>query len=100
MSLEPGTIARFHWVRLLGYAACVLKRRATIQRGQLVLERPVELPEGSVVEITIAEGDEDLDLSDAELEERDAFLAAGLAEVMRGDGVDARELVAHARQRR
>jgi hypothetical protein len=78
----------------------MLKRRATIQRGQLVLERPVELPEGSVVEITIADGGEELDLSDAEVEERDVFLAAGLAEVIRGEGVDARELVARARSSR
>ena len=50
--------------------------------------------------VTIAEGDEELELSDAELEERDAVLAAGLAEVMRGEGADAREVVALARQRR
>ena len=86
--------------RTVAYADGVLRRRATIQRGQLVLDRPVELPEGSVVEVTIAEGDEELELSDAELEERDAVLAAGLAEVMRGEGADAREVVALARQRR
>lgn len=65
-----------------------------------MLERPVELPEGSIVEITIAEDDSEYDLSDAELEERDALLAVGLAELMRGEGVDAREVVNRARQRR
>ena len=61
--------------------------RAHIHRGQIVLDEPVELPEGVAVEVWLPDHD---DLTDEERGELDAALDESAAQFARGEFEDAR----------
>ena len=60
---------------------------AHIRNGQIVLDDPVDLPEGAAVEVLLPDQDEMTDEERAELE---AELEESAAEFERGEIVDAR----------
>jgi hypothetical protein len=69
--------------------------RARVKNGRLVLDEPIDLPEGTVVELLPA------DVSD-ELDEEDrsrllAAIAASCAELDRGEGIPADEVLREVR---
>ncbi len=60
--------------------------RAHIHNGQIVLDEPVELPEGVAVEVLLPDND---DLTAAERGELDAALEESAAQFARGELEDA-----------
>ena len=58
------------------------KLTARVVKGRLVLDEPTQLPEGTEVELTIAEED---DLGDEEREELHAAIRDGAAQADRGE---------------
>ena len=65
--------------------------KATVRGGRLVLDEPVDLPEGSEVELTMVERGDDLDDEDrARLHEA---LHAAAAETKAGLAIDADEVL-------
>jgi len=60
--------------------------RAHVQNGQIVLDEPVELPEGVAVEVLLPEHD---DLSTDERVELEVAIEESAAEFARGEFVDA-----------
>ena len=70
---------------------CMKTLKARVHNGRLVLDEPTELPEGTELELTIADVEDDLDL-----EERSALHAAleqAWASVKAGDMVPASDLL-------
>ena len=61
--------------------------KAHVHNGQIVLDEPVELPEGAVVEVLLPENDE---LTVEERRELDDALEQSAAEFARGELEDAR----------
>jgi hypothetical protein len=66
--------------------------KARVQNGRLIVDEPTELPEGTVLELTVADPGDELD--DEERAELHAALEEGLAEMKTGGGVDAADLLA------
>lgn len=62
--------------------------RAVVTNGKIVPETPLTFPEGSVLEIVMVDDEEGLD--DEERRERDAAIDDGIAEALRGEGMEAR----------
>jgi hypothetical protein len=60
--------------------------KAHVQNGQIVLDEPVELPEGVAVEVLLPENDELTDVERAELE---TALEESAAQFARGEFEDA-----------
>ncbi len=65
--------------------------KAQVRGGRLVLDEPTELPEGSEVELTLVEPQEEFDPE--ERAKLDAALDAGIAAARSGDHVDADEFI-------
>jgi hypothetical protein len=59
-----------------------------VQNGQVVLAEPLDLPDGSEVEVVLPD-----DMTADERAELEAEIEAGYAEVERGEVVDAREVL-------
>jgi len=71
--------------------------RARVHNGRLVLDEPVDLPEGTVVDLVpVDEGD---DLDDAERARLHAALDAARAELARGESIDAAVVLDELRSR-
>ena len=64
--------------------------KAQVRGGRLVVDEPVDLPEGAEVELTIVEDD---DFDPEERARLDAALDAGIAAARAGDLVDADEVI-------
>lgn len=71
--------------------------KARVQNGRIVVNEPTDLPEGTVLELVVADPGDELD--DEERAELHAALAQGLAELQTGDGTDADELLSELRAR-
>ncbi|WP_434045751.1 MULTISPECIES: hypothetical protein [Sorangium] len=71
--------------------------KARVQNGRIVVNEPTDLPEGTVLELVVADPGDELD--DEERAELHAALAEGLAELRAGGGVDADELLSELRAR-
>ena len=70
--------------------------KAHVKNGRLVMDEPTELPEGTEVELVVADDDFDA-------EERARLLAAiddGIEDFERGDHVDGFEFIAQLRAKR
>jgi hypothetical protein len=65
--------------------------KAQVRGGRLVLDEPTELPEGTEVELTLVESQENFD--PGERARLDAALDAGIAAARSGDHVDAEEFI-------
>jgi hypothetical protein len=73
----------------------VLTMKARVRRGRLVLDEPTDLPEGSEVELVVAdEGDE---LDDEDRARLHAALSRSAEQFAAGRGIDADEALARLR---
>ncbi|OGQ81860.1 MAG: hypothetical protein A2289_03505 [Deltaproteobacteria bacterium RIFOXYA12_FULL_58_15] len=73
---------------------CTLK--AVVHGGRVVVEEPVDYPDGTVVELAVVEtGDEDL--TEAQLARLDASLDASRKELEAGKGIPAEEVIRRLR---
>jgi len=64
--------------------------RAHVHDGQIVLDEPVDLPEGAAVEVRLPEHNDDDHLTAEEHAEFEAALEEGVADFARGNFEDAR----------
>ena len=71
--------------------------KAEVENGRLVVDEPTDLPEGTKLDLVLADPGDDLD--DEERAELHAALDEGLAELKAGGGVDASEVLARLRSR-
>ncbi len=69
-----------------------LTLKAKVRGGRLVLDEPIDLPEGSEVELVPVKAGDDLD--DAERARLDAAIERGVEQVRAGEGVGADEAFA------
>jgi hypothetical protein len=65
--------------------------KAVIHGGRVVVEEPVDYPDGTVVELAVVETGEDL--SEAELARLDASLDVSRKELEAGQGIPAEEVL-------
>lgn len=73
----------------------MLTMKARVRRGRLVLDEPTELPEGSEVELVLADDGDELD--DDDRARLDASLQRSAAQFAAGRGIDADEALARLR---
>jgi len=91
MSIDPTSSAAT-------IGSMVAKYTATVIDGQLVLDEPTELPDGTKVEISVAWSEDQLSP-----EERQALVASlkrGLAQAARGEGISREEMRARLMAKR
>ncbi|KYF96859.1 hypothetical protein BE17_05575 [Sorangium cellulosum] len=72
--------------------------KARVQNGRIVVNEPTDLPEGTVLELVVADPGDELD--DEERAELHAALAEGLAELRTGGGIDAEAVLSELQARR
>ncbi len=77
-------------------ASMVHALRAHVKNGRLVLDEPVDLPDGTVVDLVPADEADDLD--EGECARQAAVIATSRAEVGRGEGRPAVEVLARLRE--
>ena len=80
-----------------GMVRCGMSFRARISHGRIVVDEPVDLPEGTVLDLVV--DDEGDDLDDAEREALHAQLARSFAEATAGKTRPVTELLAELRAR-
>jgi hypothetical protein len=68
--------------------------RGRIESGRIVVDEPIDLPDGTEVEIAVAEGD---DMSPEERAELDASIERGMAQAEHGEGISAEEMLRRLR---
>ena len=92
------TLTEFAKVPALWYAIDVTHAlRATVKDGHLVLDEPVDLPEGTVVDLMpIDQGD---DLDDEDRARLHAALDRSQRDFLAGKGIPAQEVLAELRAR-
>lgn len=72
--------------------------RATVRSGRLVIDEPVDLPEGTEVELFIVDAENAPDeLDDAERELIDEAIESAARSVARGEAVDEEEVLRRVR---
>jgi hypothetical protein len=71
--------------------------KAHVVNGQIILDEPVELPEGAVAEVRLMDDDEESPEERAEIE---AAIDEGLADVDAGNVMDFDDYIASLRTRR
>jgi hypothetical protein len=71
-------------------------RRGQIEKGVVVLREPTDAPDGTEVTVIIGRADEEVQVSDEELQAIDA----GLSEAKRPDRIDARSFLRELRRAR
>lgn len=71
--------------------------KAHVVNGQIILDEPVELPEGAVAEVRLLDDDEESPEERAEIE---AAIDEGLADVDAGNVMDFDDYIASLRARR
>jgi hypothetical protein len=72
--------------------------RARVRNGRIVLDEPTTLPEGTEVDLVLADGGDDLD--DQERAELEQAIEEGLADAREGRHEDASVVMARLRSRR
>ena len=75
----------------------VMALEAHVVNGRIVLDEPVELPEGATVEVHVSDPLVDA-MSDQEREALERSLARGVAQAKAGDLIDADEVLAELRR--
>lgn len=71
--------------------------RAHVRNGQIVLDEPVELPDGTLVEVLVPLGEESMTPEEQAEIEREVDLS--WAEYQRGEYIEARELIRQSKSR-
>lgn len=69
---------------------------ARVRNGRLILDAPTDLPDGTEIELSPAD---DLDLTPEERVRLDAAIERGLAQLERGEGIPAEEVIRRLRAR-
>lgn len=72
----------------LGCMTTALKAR--VRAGRLIVDEPTDLPDGTELELVVAD---DLQLSERDREEIDGLIAQGLADVRAGRTVPAEDVI-------
>jgi len=72
--------------------------RTRVQGGRIRFDEPVDLPEGTEVEVTVTDAGDDLD--DAERARLHAALELAAGELSRGEGIPASEVLERLRAKR
>ena len=75
-----------------------LTLKGRVKAGRLVIDDPVDLPDGSEVELAVVDAGDDLD--GAERERLHAALLEAQAEIDRGEGIPAEQVIERLRRRR
>jgi hypothetical protein len=70
--------------------------RGHVEGGRIIVDEPVDLPDGTEVEIAVADDD---DMTPEERAELDASIDRGLEQAARGEGSPAEEVVRRLRAR-
>jgi hypothetical protein len=86
-----------HAVDLVHCLAMSLRLRARVRGGRLTLDEPVDLPDGTIVDLVPANDEDDLD--DADRERLHAALDRSAAQFEAGQGIEAEEALARLRGR-
>ena len=68
--------------------------RGRIESGRIVVDEPINLPDGTEVEIAVAETDE---MTPEERAALDASLERGMGQAARGEGISAEEMLRRLR---
>ena len=79
-------------------ALMTLTLKGRVQAGRLVIDEPVDLPDGSEVQLNVVDPGDDLD--DAERERLHAALLDAQAQTDRGEGIPADDVVERLRRHR
>lgn len=74
--------------------------KAQVKNGRIVLDEPTDLPEGTVVNLVVVDGDEDDGLDDEEREALHRSIDRGLAQLRAGEGIPAEVILEKIRARR
>lgn len=75
-----------------------LTLKGRVKAGRLVIDDPVDLPDGSEVELAVIDAGDDLD--EGERERLHAALLETQGEVDRGEGIPAEQVIGRLRRRR
>ena len=75
-----------------------LTLKGRVKAGRLVIDDPVDLPDGSEVELAVVDTGDDLD--EAERERLHATLLEAQGEIDRGEGIPAEQVIERLRRRR
>jgi predicted DNA-binding antitoxin AbrB/MazE fold protein len=68
--------------------------RGRIESGRIVVDEPIDLPDGTEVEIAVADHDE---MTAEERSELDASIERGMEQAARGEGISAEEMLRRLR---
>lgn len=71
--------------------------KAQVRNGRLVVDEPTDLPDGTVLDLVVADPGDDLD--DVERAELHAAIDEGFAELRADGGIDASTVLARLRSR-
>jgi hypothetical protein len=81
------------------YAAVMtLALKGRVKAGRLLVDEPIDLPDGSEVDLIVVDDGDDLD--DVERDRLHAALAEAGDEVERGEGIPAEQVIERLRRRR
>jgi hypothetical protein len=69
--------------------------RGRVERGRIVVDEPIDLPDGTEVEIAVDDEDEMTSEERAELE---ASVERGREQIARGEGISAEEMLRRLRE--
>jgi hypothetical protein len=70
--------------------------RGHVESGRIIVDEPMDLPDGTEVEIAVADDD---DMTPEERAELDASIDRGLEQAARGEGIPAEEMLRRLRAR-
>ena len=70
--------------------------RGHVESGRIIVDEPMDLPDGTEVEIAVADGD---DMTPEERAELEASIDRGLEQAARGEGIPAEEMLRRLRAR-
>jgi hypothetical protein len=68
--------------------------RGRVEHGRIIVDELIDLPDGTEVEIAVAESDE---MTPEERAELDASLERGMGQAARGEGISAGEMLRRLR---
>ena len=70
--------------------------RGHVESGRIIVDEPMDFPDGTEVEIAVADDD---DMTPEERAELDASIDRGLEQAARGEGIPAEEMLRRLRAR-